>query len=84
MAEKFKIPVEKGKTYTIDILRLGSNGEGVGRVENFTVFIDGALPGETVTARICPRCRKGNRTPYKTSPYTSRYNLLFHLPSLLS
>lgn len=52
MAEKFKVPVEKGKTYTIDILRLGSNGEGVGRVENFTVFIDGALPGETVTARI--------------------------------
>ncbi|MBF1347853.1 MAG: TRAM domain-containing protein, partial [Megasphaera micronuciformis] len=39
MAEKFKIPVEKGKTYTIDILRLGSNGEGVGRVENFTVFV---------------------------------------------
>ena len=52
MAEKFKAPVEKGKTYTIDILRLGSNGEGVGRVENFTVFVDGALPGETVTARI--------------------------------
>ena len=52
MAEKFKVPVEKGKTYTIDILRLGSNGEGVGRVENFTVFVDGALPGETVTARI--------------------------------
>lgn len=52
MAEKFKAPVEKGKTYTIDILRLGSNGEGVGRVEKFTVFVDGALPGETVTARI--------------------------------
>ena len=52
MAEKFKVPVEKGKTYTIDILRLGTNGEGVGRVENFTVFVDGALPGETVTARI--------------------------------
>ena len=52
MAEKFKVPVEKGKTYTIDIVRLGAGGEGVGRVENFTVFVDGALPRETVTARI--------------------------------
>lgn len=52
MAEKFKAPVEKGKTYTIDIVRLGAGGEGVGRVENFTVFVDGTLPGETVTARI--------------------------------
>ena len=31
MAEKFKVPVEKGKTYTIDIVRLGAGGEGVGR-----------------------------------------------------
>ena len=52
MAEKFKVPVEKGKIYTIDIVRLGAGGEGVGRVENFTVFVDGTLPGETVTARI--------------------------------
>ena len=52
MAEKFKVPVEKGKTYTIDIVRLGAGGEGVGRMENFTVFVDGALPRETVTARI--------------------------------
>lgn len=46
------IPVQKGKTYTIDILRLGSSGEGVGRYENFTVFVPGALPGERVQARI--------------------------------
>jgi 23S rRNA (uracil1939-C5)-methyltransferase len=46
------IPVEKGKTYTIDILRLGSSGEGVGRYEDFTVFVPYALPGETVEAVI--------------------------------
>ena len=46
------IPVQKGKTYTIDILRLGSSGEGVGKYENFTVFVPGALPGERVQARI--------------------------------
>lgn len=46
------IPVQKGKLYTIDVLRLGASGEGVGRYENFTVFVPGALPGEQVQARI--------------------------------
>ena len=47
-----QIPVQKGKTYTIDIVRLGTNGEGVGKYNDFTVFIPGALPGETAEARI--------------------------------
>lgn len=46
------IPVQKGKLYTLDIVRLGTSGEGVGRYENFTVFVPGALPGEQVQARI--------------------------------
>ena len=45
-------PVAKGKTYQIDIHGLGSNGEGVGKYENFTVFVPFALPGESVEARI--------------------------------
>lgn len=47
-----QIPVQKGKTYTIDIVRLGTSGEGVGKYNDFTVFIPGALPGETAEARI--------------------------------
>jgi len=31
---------------------LGSHGEGVGRYEGFTIFVEGALPGETVRAQI--------------------------------
>ena len=46
------IPVEKGHTYTIDITGLGHSGEGVGRYQDFTVFIPGALPGEKVAAVI--------------------------------
>ncbi|TWH52017.1 23S rRNA (uracil(1939)-C(5))-methyltransferase RlmD [Sporomusa sp. KB1] len=46
------VPVEKGQTYTIAITGLGHSGEGVGRYQDFTVFIPGALPGETVTAVI--------------------------------
>lgn len=47
-----QVPVEKGKTYTIEIKSLGSNGEGIGRYEDFTVFVPFALPKETVEARI--------------------------------
>ncbi len=49
---KVNIPVEKGKSYDIDINSLGTNGEGVGRYEGFTVFVPGALPGERVKVRI--------------------------------
>ena len=52
MKEKHAIPVQKGKIYEIPVMRLGTSGEGVGRYENFTIFIPGALPGETVRARI--------------------------------
>ncbi len=36
----------------IEINGLGTNGEGVGRLDNLTVFIEGALPGEKVSAEI--------------------------------
>src|SRR5262245_39461320 len=36
---------------TID--RLGIYGEGVGRFEGLTLFVEGALPGERVRARLC-------------------------------
>lgn len=52
MKQHQSVPVAKGNTYTLDILRLGSSGEGVGRYENFTVFVKGALPGETVRAKV--------------------------------
>ncbi|MBO4401376.1 MAG: 23S rRNA (uracil(1939)-C(5))-methyltransferase RlmD [Selenomonadaceae bacterium] len=44
--------VEVGKIYEIEIGGLGSAGEGVGRVGEFTVFVEGALPGEKVAAEI--------------------------------
>ena len=47
-----KIPVEAGKDYEIEIGSLGSSGEGVGRYNGFTVFVQGALPQEKVRVRI--------------------------------
>jgi 23S rRNA (uracil1939-C5)-methyltransferase len=51
MAE-VQIPVEKNKDYEIDIDSLGSSGEGVGRIQGFTVFVEGALPKERVLVKI--------------------------------
>ena len=38
------IPVEKNKIYEMQIDALGSNGEGIGRIDGYTVFVEGALP----------------------------------------
>ncbi len=46
------VPVKKGETIELDILNLGSGGEGAGRLNGFTVFVKGALPGEKVRAEI--------------------------------
>lgn len=42
------IPVEKNKTYEMQIDALSTNGEGIGRMDGYTVFVEGALPGERV------------------------------------
>lgn len=42
---------------TLSIHGLGSSGEGVGYLDGYTVFVDGALPGETIKARLTD-CRK--------------------------
>jgi 23S rRNA (uracil1939-C5)-methyltransferase len=46
------IPIEKNKDYEIDITGMGHEGEGVGRFDNFTIFVQGALVGEKVLAKI--------------------------------
>ena len=46
------IPVRRGQSYEIRIERLGTSGEGVGRYENFTVFVPQALPNERVLTVI--------------------------------
>lgn len=46
------IPVEKNKIYEMQIDALGSNGEGIGRIDGYTVFVEGALPGERIRVLI--------------------------------
>ena len=45
-------PVKLGDEVSVTIHGIGSSGEGVGRVDDFTVFVPFALPGETVKVSI--------------------------------
>lgn len=44
--------VEKNKDYVLDIVSLGYEGEGVAKIDNFPIFIQGALIGEKVKIKI--------------------------------
>ncbi|MEK3875160.1 23S rRNA (uracil(1939)-C(5))-methyltransferase RlmD [Paenibacillus sp. FSL M7-0420] len=46
------LPVNKNDEVLLDIIGMTHEGEGVGRVEGFTLFVQGALPGERVRARV--------------------------------
>jgi 23S rRNA (uracil1939-C5)-methyltransferase len=45
-------PVEKNKEYVVDVHGMGYEGEGVSKIDNFTVFIPGALENEKVKIKI--------------------------------
>jgi 23S rRNA (uracil1939-C5)-methyltransferase len=44
--------VERNSVYILDISGMNHDGQGVGRIDNFTVFVDGAVPGEKVEVRL--------------------------------
>jgi 23S rRNA (uracil-5-)-methyltransferase RumA len=47
-----QIHLKKGQVIDVPIRRIGINGEGIGYYQRQVVFIDGAIPGEIVSARI--------------------------------
>lgn len=47
-----KKPVEEGHTYTVTITDIGSQGDGVGKIEGFVIIIPDTKIGETVQVRI--------------------------------
>ena len=40
------IPVNKNEEYIVDIIDNGYEGEGIAKIEGFTIFINGAIKGE--------------------------------------
>ncbi len=47
-----KIPVEKNKEYVVDIIDNGFEGEGIAKIDNFTIFVPGAIKGEKIKILI--------------------------------
>ena len=47
-----KVPVEKNKEYIVDIIDSGFEGEGIAKIDNFTIFIPGAIKGEKLKILI--------------------------------
>ena len=48
MERKMKVPVEKNKEYVVDIIDNGFEGEGIAKINNFTIFIPNAIKGEKI------------------------------------
>lgn len=46
------IPVQKNKEYIVDIIDNGFEGEGIAKIDNFTIFIPNAIKGEKVKILI--------------------------------
>ena len=46
------VPVEKNKEYIVDIIDNGFEGEGIAKIDNFTIFVSGAIKGEKVKILI--------------------------------
>ena len=47
-----KIPVEKNKEYIVEIIDNGFEGEGIEKIDNFTIFVPGAIKGEKIKILI--------------------------------
>ena len=43
---------KKNDVYTITIEDLGKSGEGIGRIDGYTLFVKDALPGDVIRAKI--------------------------------
>jgi len=48
----YVVPVKKNEDYIMTIDNMGYEGEGVGKIDNFTVFVAGAIVGEKVKIKI--------------------------------
>jgi len=56
--DDYVIPVEKNMDYIMTIDNMGYEGEGVGKIDNFTVFVAGAIVGEKVKIKIVKTSKK--------------------------
>lgn len=58
MAKDWRKPVNKNEEFTLEILDLTHDGLGVAKVDNYPIFIEGALTGERVHFKIVKAGKK--------------------------
>jgi len=51
------MPPRPGETVDLDVTALAYGGQGVARLDDFVVFVRGAVPGDSVRARVTKRKR---------------------------
>ena len=58
--------VEKNKEYIVDIEDNGFEGEGIAKIDNYTVFVQGAIKGEKIKIKtqLKARCAMGECVGY--------------------
>lgn len=44
--------LKKNEEYVVEIIDNGFKGEGIAKIENFTIFVDGAIKGEKIKIKI--------------------------------
>ena len=44
--------IKVGEQYTMELMDITHSGEGVGRLDNMIVFVEGGLPGHVVEVEI--------------------------------
>jgi 23S rRNA (uracil1939-C5)-methyltransferase len=49
------MPPRPGDTLDLDVTTLAYGGQGVARLDEFVIFVRGAVPGDRVTARVTRR-----------------------------
>ena len=47
-----KIPVQKNKEYVVNIIDNGFEGEGIAKIDDYTIFVQGAIKGEKIKVLI--------------------------------
>ena len=47
-----KIPVQKNKEYVVNIIDNGFEGEGIAKIDDYTIFVQGAIKGEKIKILI--------------------------------
>ncbi|MBM4063074.1 MAG: 23S rRNA (uracil(1939)-C(5))-methyltransferase RlmD [Planctomycetes bacterium] len=77
-----KVPVARGDQLELDVVGLGDGPDGVGKVDDYVVFVPGTLPGERAAVTITSAARKFARgelqelltlAPERTEPHCPHF-----------